>query len=44
MASDAPKPKKLEDHEPGASRAEVIAALKRAVKPVKDKGARKPER
>lgn len=38
------QPKKLEDHEPGASRDEVMAALERAARPVKEKGAKKRER
>ena len=34
----------MEDHEPGATRDEVMAALKRAVRPVEEKNARKRER
>ena len=39
MPKDKPQPKKLESHEPGASREEVMAALGKASKPVK-----KPEK
>ena len=39
MAEKKKAPKKLEDHEPGAPREEVMAALGKAVKPVK-----KPEK
>ena len=39
MAREKPQPKKLEGHEPGASREEVMAALGKVAKPVK-----KPEK
>ena len=35
MPTDKPQPKKLEDHEPGASREEVMAALEKAAKPIR---------
>ena len=35
MPSDKPQPKKLEDHEPGATKEEVMIALSKATKPVK---------
>ena len=35
MPSDKPQPKKLEDHEPGATKEEVMTALAKATKPVK---------
>ena len=38
------RPKKLEDHEPGATRDTVMGALERAARPVKEKGAKKRER
>ena len=38
------RPKKLEDHSPGATGYEVLDALKRAARPVKEKGAKKRER
>ena len=39
MPSDKPQPKKLEDHEPGASREDVMTAIEKAAKPIK-----KPEK
>ncbi len=36
--------KKLEEHEPGATRNEVMDALKRTAKPVKGKDTKKPEK
>ena len=36
--------KSLEDHEPGATRDEVMAALKRTALPAQDKDVKKPER
>lgn len=35
MATEKKAPKKLEDHEPGATREEVMTALGKAAKPVK---------
>ena len=39
MGHEKPKAKKLEGHEPGATKEEVMAALGKAAKPVK-----KPEK
>ena len=39
MGNEKPKAKKLEDHEPGASRDEVMMAIQKAAKPIK-----KPEK
>ena len=39
MPKDKPQPKKLESHEPGATREEVLVAMEKAAKPVK-----KPEK
>ena len=36
MASEKPQPKKLEEQEPGATKEEVMAALGKAAKPVKE--------
>ena len=44
---DTPKPKELEDHEPGATQEEIMAALKRAAKPTEEpstRRAKKPEK
>ena len=35
MPKNKPQPKKLEDHEPGASRDEVMMAMEKAAKPIK---------
>ena len=35
MPQEKPQPKKLEDHEPGATKEEVMAALGKTAKPVK---------
>ena len=39
MPKDKPRKKKLEDHEPGATREEVVVAMEKAAKPIK-----KPEK
>ena len=39
MPKDKPRKKKIEDHDPGATKDEVMAALSKATKPVK-----KPEK
>ena len=39
MGHEKPKAKKLEEHEPGATREGVLAAMEKAAKPIK-----KPEK
>ena len=35
MPGDKPQPKKLEDHEPGATKEQVMTTLAKATRPVK---------
>ncbi len=41
MSDKKVRSKRLEEHEPGATRDEVMVALKRASQPVRDKSAKK---
>ena len=44
MPKDKPRKKKLEDHEPGASREEVLTAIEKTAQPIADKRSMPPEK